>query len=489
MKLPTNSIRWHLQIWYASLLLIALAGLSFTVLRLSRIHRIRQLDQQITDQQRFFFKSLFPEKKLTGPSAESNKPAPPDPKEIYRRLQAEHQNPTSEILQAFSGTEPGFFYFAISDRDGSILLSSKNFPEGFVFPSEARGEDFDTQYFKGTYREHLRRGPPGIRVYFGMDASEVLKEMDQFAVSITLFAAGIWLVGLAGGWWIVGRALRPVQEISATAVAIAEGNLDQRIEWAGNQSELNQLAQVLNHTFDELASAMERQRQFTGNASHELRTPLTVILSETQRMLKRDRAPGEYRESMEICQQAGLRMKVLVEGLLLLARQENQNSAESRMPCNLQNIVEQSLNTLGHLAAERDMKIITDLASAPLVADAAALRILVDNLVENAISHHPGGGTVTLTLKNTEPAIQFEVADDGPGIDPAYHDKIFERFYQLDTSRSRGGGHSGLGLALVKRIAENHQGTCSLHSAPGKGSRFTVQFSKQTGEGSASLQI
>ncbi len=477
MKLPTNSIRWRLQIWYASLLLIALAGLSFAVLRLSRIHRIRQLDQQIMAQQRIFFKTLFPENLPSGDAADSDNPAPPpDPNKLYLEIQAEGQNPSSELMQSFSGTEPGFFYFSLSDREGNPLLVSENLPADFTFPSLSQDESFDSQQFRGSYREHTRRGPAGVRVCFGKDASQVLKEMDQFRVSITLFAAGFWLVGLAGGWWMVGRALRPLQKISATAVDIAEGKRDKRIELAGNQSELNQLAQVLNHTFDELEAAMERQRQFTGNASHELRTPLTVILSETQRMLKREREAGEYRESMEICQQAGLRMKVLVEGLLLLARQENQNSAETKESCNLQDIVVQSLAALGPLASEHEIQLEPELASAPMVADPAALRILVDNLIENAISHHPGKGTVTVRLQNSPQEITLEVEDDGPGIDPAAHDKIFERFYQLDKSRSRAGGHSGLGLALVKSIAGNHGGRCSLCSAPGKGSRFSVQF-------------
>ncbi|WFB34534.1 ATP-binding protein [Kiritimatiellota bacterium B12222] len=477
MKLPTNSIRWRLQIWYASLLLIALAGLSLAVLRLSRIHRIRLIDQQIVDRQRSFFDVVFRQdpQAQKRPMAEGEEP-PPDPKKLLAQLQEESLNPSSSLLQEFSDTDPGYYYFALADRDGAVLFASENTPEGFTFPHRLKRDDFERNQFRGPFREHLRRAPGGIRVCFGKESSHSLKEMDQFAVSIVLFASGFWLVGLAGGWWIVGRALRPVKEISETAVEIAEGNFDKRIDLAGDQNELHQLGQVLNHTFDELEASMERQRQFTGNASHELRTPLTVILSETQRMLKRKRAPEEYRASLEVCQKAGLRMKALVEGLLLLARQEISSVVEVKERCDLKCIVEESMGTLRHVASEHDIVLMGELVTAEISGDASALRILIDNLIENAISHHSGQGRVVVRLCNLEDLIELEVEDDGPGIAAEYHDKIFERFYQIDKSRSS--GHSGLGLALVNKIAENHDGECAVFSDLGKGSRFIVQFQK-----------
>lgn len=477
MKLPTNSIRWRLQIWYATLLLIALAGLSLAVLRLSRTHLIRQLDHQIMEQERVFFETLFKQESEFDKQADGDvAPAPRDPQKLYLKIQELGRNPSSQIMRLFSGTEPGFFYFCLAGRDGTTLLTSDNLPEDFAFPALAERKEFDIRNFRGTFREHLRRGPAGVRVCFGRESAQTLKEMDQLAVSIVLFAAGFWFVGLAGGWWIVGRAIRPLQKISATAVEIARGDLDKRIELAGNQSELDQLGKVLNHTFDELAASMERKRQFTANASHELRTPLTVILAETQRMLKREREVSEYRESMDLCQKAGLRMKSLVEGLLLLARQENRENLEVRETCRLEDIVGQALDALAPLAAERSMKIKTELEPASLKGDASALRILIDNLVGNAISHHPGGGTVWVRLRKLEDFIELEVKDDGPGIAPEFHDRIFERFYHLDKSRTA--GHSGLGLALVRCIAENHGGRCTVASVPGEGSRFTVRFSK-----------
>ena len=128
------------------------------------------------------------------------------------------------------------------------------------------------------------------------------------------------LLGLAGGWWVATRAIRPIEAISATAVKIAGGDLSQRINAADTESELGRLAGVLNSTFARLEAAFAQQARFTSDASHELRTPVSVILSQTQTALSRERTSSEYREALEACQRAARRMRKLTESLLELAR-------------------------------------------------------------------------------------------------------------------------------------------------------------------------
>ena len=128
------------------------------------------------------------------------------------------------------------------------------------------------------------------------------------------------VLGLAGGWWVATRAIRPIEAISATAVKIAGGDLSQRINAADTDSELGRLAGVLNSTFARLEAAFAQQARFTSDASHELRTPVSVILSQTQTALSRERPAAEYREALEACQRAAQRMRNLTESLLELAR-------------------------------------------------------------------------------------------------------------------------------------------------------------------------
>ncbi|HEX5398329.1 MAG TPA: histidine kinase dimerization/phospho-acceptor domain-containing protein, partial [Verrucomicrobiae bacterium] len=134
------------------------------------------------------------------------------------------------------------------------------------------------------------------------------------------FGAIILVFGLAGGGWFVSRAMRPIENISSAATKISAGDLSQRINLAETESELGQLAAVLNSTFARLDAAFAQQKQFASDAAHELRTPVSVILTQTQTALTRERAAAEYRETVEACQRAAQRMRKLIRALLELAR-------------------------------------------------------------------------------------------------------------------------------------------------------------------------
>ena len=154
--------------------------------------------------------------------------------------------------------------------------------------------------------------------------------MHRFAWSLGGSGFAIWVVCLLGGWWIAGNALKPIATISRTAAHIADGNLEERISTSGTDSELDQLGGVLNHTFDRLHKGIEQQKQFIADASHELRTPITILLSETQRILKSDRkrTSDEYVQVINICRDAAIRMRRLVEPLLVLARIQSSHGGD-----------------------------------------------------------------------------------------------------------------------------------------------------------------
>ncbi len=484
MKLPTNSIRWRLQAWYGFLLLVAIAGFCLVTLRLAWIDQSKRLDRQVYEKERMMVGTLMRmERKAKGHSkdrenrSEGDKGRPPFTPELLQMLRDRSMELPVELVETFSGTESGYFYFVITDREGTVLLASENAPPHIKFPDPDGKGGFELMRYRGRFRESVRLAPWGLQSCFGKEYTPEFHDMNRFALSVALAGGAFWLIGLWGGWWIAGRAIRPVKKISETAAEIAGGNLEHRIELAGTESELDQLGQVLNHTFDELQAAMDRQRQFTADASHELRTPLTVILSETQRILKKERTAEEYQSALEICLESGIRMKSLVEGLLLLARQERKTVAELKERCDPRSIVEKTIKDLRPLADEKHIVIEMDMKPVgEVLVDTAAMRILYDNLIGNAITHHPGNGIVQVRLWQEQGAIVFSCKDDGIGIAEEHLDKIFERFYQVDRSRSGATEHSGLGLALVKMIAENHGGSCEVESESGKGSCFTVRL-------------
>ena len=166
------------------------------------------------------------------------------------------------------------------------------------------------------------------------------------------------LIGLAGGWWFVSRAMRPVENISAAAVKISAGDLSQRINVAETESELGKLASVLNSTFARLDAAFAQQKQFASDAAHEFRTPVSVILTQTQTALNRERTAPEYRETVEACQRAAQRMRKLIGALLELARLDAGQEQMKRLRFDFSRTVADCVELVKPLAEERGVKII-----------------------------------------------------------------------------------------------------------------------------------
>ena len=155
----------------------------------------------------------------------------------------------------------------------------------------------------------------GETIRVGCSIAPELNDLHHTALSLTILGAIILFFGLAGGFWISSRAIKPVENISAAAIKISAGDLSQRINVAETESELGQLAATLNATFGRLEAAFNQQKQFASDAAHELRTPITVILTQTQTTLKRERGAKDYKETVEACHRAAERMKRLINAI------------------------------------------------------------------------------------------------------------------------------------------------------------------------------
>ena len=480
MKFPFHSLRWRLQIWYAVILLVTIFAFCFTAYQLSWLNQTRRIDRSLVEEEREVIRAFSKEE----PSRQKRDPEGEDrsisPAEFFLlELEEGSVQIPPGLDGSFDSRNDGFQYFAFADAEGRILLASPEAPENIRFlpvPENGMGEDFQ---FDGNRRESRRSFSFGLRTVFGKDITPELRDQQTFAWSLVLSGGALWFVGLLGGWWLAGRAIRPIQSISRTATRIASGHLDERINVSGREDELHQLSRVLNQTFDELQNSVERQRQFTADASHELRTPLTILISETQRMCKKTRSVEEYAESMAVCRDAGQRMRKLVESLLLLARQEDQVvkfGAEAGEKVDFAEVAEQAVREIRPLAEERGVRCLTSLSPASVVGSRDALGVLVNNLISNAVLHHPGQGQVEVRVEETEGEVILIVADDGTGIAAEDLPHIFERFYRADKSRTDSGEHSGLGLALAQSIAKNHCGSISVESRVGEGAVFTVRL-------------
>jgi heavy metal sensor kinase len=288
--------------------------------------------------------------------------------------------------------------------------------------------------------------------------------------------AGVMILGLAGGWWLAARAIRPIEDISAAATQIATGDLSHRIAATDTDTELGRLAAVLNSTFSRLDAAFTHQAQFTSDASHELRTPVSVILTQTQTALARERSAADYRETLEACQRAAQRMRRLIESLLELARLDAGQDKMKRETFDLARVVQDSIDLVRPLAAARKIEVRCSLDAAHCIGDPERIAQVVVNLLTNAIHHNKESGEVKIGARADNRTATITISDGGPGIAPKDLPHIFERFYRADSSRTAATGGAGLGLAIAKAIVDGHGGTIKVESELGAGATFTVRL-------------
>ncbi|MEU4608470.1 HAMP domain-containing sensor histidine kinase [Kribbella sp. NPDC023972] len=290
----------------------------------------------------------------------------------------------------------------------------------------------------------------------------------------------LFLVSLGTGWWLSGRALRPVRRITATAQEISATDLSRRIALDGPRDELRSLADTVDDMLGRLESAFVAQRQLVDDASHELRNPLAVIQANVDAVLAHDDTTAEDRaQAIAIVSRAIQRMTRLVEDLLASARRSSPAFVDADV--DLAAIAGEAAEEYELLAADRELHVVRRLSPGPIAAgDASALRRAVDNLLSNAVRLARGGSELVLAVGSRSGWAWIAVRDEGPGIAAEDADRVFDRFFRSGqrqppaTVPSTGQRRAGLGLAIVRQIAESHGGTVALHSEVGIGSTFVL---------------
>ena len=293
-------------------------------------------------------------------------------------------------------------------------------------------------------------------------------------ISLTILPVLLALAVLAG-YGLADRMLAPIRRIEETAEQISRGDdLKRRIETEESDDELGRLARVFNRMLDRLERSFEAERRFTADASHELRTPTAVILAQTEYSLERDRSPGEYREALRTVQKQGRRMSTLIDDMLDYTRLEQSPERYPFAVLDLSRLTQEAAEEFAMLGV-RGIAIHTEVEPDVYVSGSAMLLSrLLRNLLSNAVRYGKENGCVQIGLRSAEGKAILSVCDDGIGVAPEEREKIFERFYRSDSSRSVQG--TGLGLPMVRRIAQLHGGTVELESEVGRGSTFRVVF-------------
>ena len=282
-------------------------------------------------------------------------------------------------------------------------------------------------------------------------------------------------VSLAGGWFLAGRALRPVDDITLAAQRIAGGDLTQRLKVPPSPDEIGRLADTFNNMIARLETSFRQIRQFSSDASHELRTPLTVMKGETELALRRPRDAKDYTVVLESNLEEIDRMTRIVDELLFLSRADMGEVKMERLPVKLESLLEDVHRQASLLGQERDVQVVLGMvAPATVLGDELRLRELFLNLLDNAVKYSTPGGSVDITLQTETGQAKVLITDHGIGISREDQGKIFDRFYRTDDARTHTKKGTGLGLAICAWIIESHHGRIEVDSEIGKGSTFTV---------------
>jgi signal transduction histidine kinase len=370
-------------------------------------------------------------------------------------------------------------FLQLVDDRGTVVAASRNVAgaaaaSGPVSPQTR--QEFRTVSYRaflpGDFRLLVRRvisgaGPATLVV--GKNLDDVHESVRILTLSLTAAIPVVVTMLAVLLWWLTGRVLRPVEAIRAEAASIRGTELDRRLPVPPSHDEISRLARTVNGLLDRVEHATERQRRFVADASHELRGPLTRMRADLEVALGHPQTSDPettYRSLLA----DGTELQELVDDLLFLARSDAGAMPRPGVPVDLDDLV---LAESRRLAARGRVRVDNSgVSAARVVGDPRQLARAVRNLAANAERY--ARTTVAFELREVGGRSELVVADDGPGIPPEHHARVFERFTRLDDARSRDAGGSGLGLAIVADIVARHRGTVAVTSRAGGGAGFVL---------------
>ncbi|MER8187257.1 ATP-binding protein [Kitasatospora sp. NPDC094015] len=377
---------------------------------------------------------------------------------------------TDGHLPAQLALDHGTDFIQVTDGTGRVVAASQNLA-GHPPLTAGRDNDGHDTYDLGIlgdeHHQHVTTvtadtptGPVTIRVGASLHTADTAEDLTTAALAV-LGALLLPTVGLLT-WRATGRALRPVEAIRAEVAAIGDRDLDRRVPEPPSDDEIARLAHTMNAMLDRLEAAGTRQRRFIADASHELRSPLTVLRTQLE-IAGTHPDPAVRAELVAGALQDTERLQTLAGDLLLLARLDTTGHDRPDQPVDLTGLVR---TAAGAGPAPGPTVELHASEGVTVTGNPLWLGRLLTNLLDNARRHARSRVTVRLSTDAATGDAVLDVTNDGPRIDPADRERIFERFTRLDDARSRDDGGTGLGLPIARDIAALHGGTLTVEDTP-----------------------
>ena len=396
---------------------------------------------------------------------------------LTARLAALGSDPAAAVRTAM--TDDAFAQYVAPD--GSLVTSDG--VEGRMLPASSTSDLSGTTFVDRTIRTSEEPVPArllaaplpgGGVVVLGADVED---QRDAVARLTAIVAIGgpLVVVAMAGlGWLLAGAALRPVERIREEASAISTSEPDRRLPVPNTGDELQRLVETLNGMLDRLHEALGRERRFVDEASHELRTPLGVLSAEVELARREGRSPEELATALASIEQETDRLRRLTQDLLVLARSDRGRLPVHREDVDVSAIIERVVDEFDERAERAGVVVRGAGHDVRARVDADRLRQAIENLVDNGIRHAGVGGTVDVQARRQDGRLHVVVRDSGTGFEPALVDRAFEPFARANGDRS--GDGAGLGLTIVRAVAEAHGGSATADNLEGGGAAVSLDL-------------
>jgi heavy metal sensor kinase len=393
-------------------------------------------------------------------------------------------------IQILYAPEQNNRFIRVTDYSGAIIYTSgvpkdvSFAPDEIPLPKVATPLNRSESTLQGNqlYIATVPIAPTGSNhhYYVEVGSSDFSIQSTLQGLISTLFMGFPVLIILAvgGGYFLVERSLSSVSAVMRAAEDISLHNLSKRLPIVHTGDKLEQLSQALNRMIGRLEESFQHVSRFTADASHELRTPLTLMRGELELIVEQPHLPADLRQQVGNVFEETERLMRITEGLLSIARLE---AGEIKMELGIFDLSELTASTADQLRLLAEEKHITlqvsTKATIHVQGDAARIKQVIVNLIDNAIKYTPENGVVHVLVRSENSRAKFEVQDNGIGIAPEHISHIFDRFYRTDAARSRGVGGTGIGLSIVRSICHAHGGSVDIQSTEGKGTKVILELS------------
>ncbi len=465
-----HSIRLRLTAWYAGLLAGALVLFGFFVYVGLEQYLVRNATASLEEQARSIGSELT-------------------------QLSSKRPGWLAQEVEESYAPEANSNFIRVSKPDGTILYVSGEPKDGGFHPSQVPAfkigvasrltKRVEIPGGRALFVEAIAFDDTGSRflVECGIPYSKISNVLNGLLRMLAVYLPLVVSLAGFGGYWLMRRSLRPVDEITSRAEGITSTNLSERLPVIQTGDEMERLSTSLNRMIARLEEAFQHIHRFSADASHELRTPLTILQLELGEIVQNKTLDPEIADQIGSALEETERLSRIVENLLIISRLDAGEVKMEKALLDLGELARSTAEQMKVLAEEKCLEMSCRIEQSVLVlGDQSRMKQVVVNLVANAIKYTPEGGEITVAVRLDHGRAILEVADNGVGIPQYVIPHIFERFYRADKARSRDSGGAGLGLAIVKAICSAHGGEVRVFSEEGKGSRFTVVMPLARGE-------